>query len=1094
VAIERNWTGFEGGANDLAIQAAPFYATVVRNGTARSGQYFLRHVMPAPASYTAEGSLLRRVNGAIGAALSPGDHAQTVLRVFLRLQAPVGADGCTLCGVGAGVGLSGQLVLDPTGLFSARAAATRGASSTAALAVGRWYRVDLTLDVTAVTGSSGACTVTIAVYTAAGVLLEQVTSTGTAGCAATLPDGCTLGHCSPYFAFAYAADFDDVFWCAGDGADLPLDFPAATRIFGVVPSGQGTFADWANDWSGVAERPRGPLISYGDVITSGSQWSATTGARTTFVHAPVTAQIAAIDGLVVRAGLRGNPEGTDALLVDGDEYPVIGRQVQLYDDAANTVSAVAYGPWSLEAFDALEFGARNLRGAELSLDNIYLEVLGSARAPRLRRDGLQIHDTVGDAPSTAMCRVGDQRPVVGQPIQIGLEADTLRLAATIAGGPAAPGSFDPDAPLLFDGVIQSVDQDYEGLLTQVAWSCTAVDHVYALNARRPFGSFDGVAAHVVIETIMGTYAPAFTLDFVQLIAVPITIVFDGTDEMAACLSRIAAQLGACHWYLDGHALHFFHVGHNDGDPEPVSLLPPAPSPLSAVSSGAPQIGLVVSGWCHFSLTYVYDDGRESQASEILFIDVPGPSDTLDFTVPVGPDYFGHPVVRRYLYQFDPANTFGIQNMLIPIPDNVSTVFRLNGAGTVPYIARRPPRHYEPAPAPLAACTIALSTGNTGACSRTSGNVSYAVAFVYSTGVLSAIGAWSNIIHLAGSDDLLTITDLPIGVPNVDGAPVVYRVIYQAFSAHPAGVPFDPSSPFASVYGQFLVPDNTALTVERDLSAFNDLTPVHPAFFFPYVDYTPRRTVLPPSYGPSLEVDLTQPDPLVDGSPTLLYEDPPLRSSEDASQVRTRVFVKGAGRPLTTATVSASNSFEVDGTIFDGEGGLVVVGEAVFAYTSISGGRLWLPSGSTVGRAWPVGTVVSLWVQCDDLDAQAELGDREAVDGVPTDGIRDYVITDAALDSVARCLDRGYAELVLFARPILTVTYGTRDRKTRAGRRIAINLTDPPLVHPGLLIQEVAIDQIEASPTPTPPRYTVTASSVRFTIGDLIQRVQLIGGG
>jgi len=82
---------------------------------------------------------------------------------------------------------------------------------------------------------------------------------------------------------------------------------------------------------------------------------------------------------------------------------------------------------------------------------------------------------------------------------------------------------------------------------------------------------------------------------------------------------------------------------------------------------------------------------------------------------------------------------------------------------------------------------------------------------------------------------------------------------------------------------------------------------------------------------------------------------------------------------------------------------------------------------------------------------------------------------------------------LYARPILTVTYGSYDRKTRAGRLVPIDLTDPPLVHQGLLIQEVTIDQVEVGPMVWPPRYTVTASSVRFTLDDLLRRVQLTDG-
>src|SRR5262249_46705952 len=73
-------------------------------------------------------------------------------------------------------------------------------------------------------------------------------------------------------------------------------------------------------------------------------------------------------------------------------------------------------------------------------------------------------------------------------------------------------------------------------------------------------------------------------------------------------------------------------------------------------------------------------------------------------------------------------------------------------------------------------------------------------------------------------------------------------------------------------------------------------------------------------------------------------------------------------------------------------------------------------------------------------------------------------------------------------PIVTVVYATRDEASLPGRSVTFNLTNPPLVGT-FLIQSVEIDQIHENSTLI-PRYRVTASSVRFTLADLLQRVLL----
>jgi hypothetical protein len=135
-----------------------------------------------------------------------------------------------------------------------------------------------------------------------------------------------------------------------------------------------------------------------------------------------------------------------------------------------------------------------------------------------------------------------------------------------------------------------------------------------------------------------------------------------------------------------------------------------------------------------------------------------------------------------------------------------------------------------------------------------------------------------------------------------------------------------------------------------------------------------------------------------------------------------------------------------------------------------------------GLALPMarGASVHVWVQRDDLAAQ---GEQAARDG--SDGIIEFLITDdsrAEAALIARC----DADLTLFARPIITVVYATRDVKTKSGKRVRIAL--PALaIDQTLTIQDVTIGEIDVA-RGLPPRFTVTASSVRFSLEDTLRRL------
>lgn len=133
----------------------------------------------------------------------------------------------------------------------------------------------------------------------------------------------------------------------------------------------------------------------------------------------------------------------------------------------------------------------------------------------------------------------------------------------------------------------------------------------------------------------------------------------------------------------------------------------------------------------------------------------------------------------------------------------------------------------------------------------------------------------------------------------------------------------------------------------------------------------------------------------------------------------------------------------------------------------------------------VGTAVNIWVQRDDATAQAAFAARHG-----GSGIREGYVTNTSLRTAALVV-RVEAELDLWKDPIRTVTYATRDPHTKVGRTVTFALTRPAIAG-SFLIQQVHGD-LRPHLT-TNPLLTVTASSVRFTLEDLLRRVLLTDDG
>jgi hypothetical protein len=122
--------------------------------------------------------------------------------------------------------------------------------------------------------------------------------------------------------------------------------------------------------------------------------------------------------------------------------------------------------------------------------------------------------------------------------------------------------------------------------------------------------------------------------------------------------------------------------------------------------------------------------------------------------------------------------------------------------------------------------------------------------------------------------------------------------------------------------------------------------------------------------------------------------------------------------------------------------------------------------------------IQIWVQRDDLAAQAAM---VAYDG-GGDGIYEHIWSDErrAEASLRQVCD---AQLALYSRPLVTVTYATRDLKTKSGRLVSIRTTTPAITET-LTIQDAAISELGIRGLA--PKFTVTASTVRQSFEAVLQ--------
>lgn len=723
-----------------------------------------------------------------------------------------------------------------------------------------------------------------------------------------------------------------------------------------------------------------------------------------------------------------------------------------------------------------------------------------------RQPGITIQERMGNAPNTCTFMLDGQSypPKAGEVVQITDALDSDRL--------------------LFAGVAQTIDQIYEDQTNQLAWQVTAADYTFWLNRRRPFMSFTNTSASDVVLALCAKYAPWVDTSYVQTNLCNISVSFDGTLELGACFTTIARMLGGGHWYLSyGKVLHFFRTTGLKGTPKGSTENPEG----EVTTSTAPGRGdactasvgtfsnlaySATPGYLAIQTTFVYSNGVESGLSKLSnLVAFDGRTLAQLTNIPTGAAIGSITCVARRIYARVWASPTGIGQdpiyAIAEISDNTTTTFHCapgapadlltlaNPGVSFTGIESLPPIPFKTPPAgPSQAPGADVGSRElnevirdyfpflTTQMARGQGTYQFKTTNIYEDGTESKPSPASANVAFTGNECVRM--NVPVGEA-VGGLNVVYRRVYASYAVYPWGSLAVPWSRGNS-QSWWIIPDNTttALDIGMGFVGLNS-TP-------PEVTKVPQQQNDPCGEdGPYLEDNLPQPADLDENNDDLLRETP-LTTSYDVSQVRNRIFVRGGGTVTVTDAEAGDVTIEVaDSKALPPNGGDVIIGNNGLHAQIISVSGASADGSAVVNLASPLpmdvasGTTIRGVAIVSDPESQKFMGAIELDDdGNPTDGIHEYYIDDPSLLTYEQQVNRGFAELELFSMPIVQLRYSTRDPNTHPGRKVNVDLENPP-VHGTFLIQSVTVDQIHDESDQLMPRYTAQASSVRFELEDLL---------
>jgi hypothetical protein len=711
---------------------------------------------------------------------------------------------------------------------------------------------------------------------------------------------------------------------------------------------------------------------------------------------------------------------------------------------------------------------------------------------RTRLDGLTIRDVLNDAPDTASLTIdGSEAPQTGDRLRIVLGVDPPRR--------------------LFDGALQTVDLTYEGLPDQQRYPCTAIDESAQANRRRPFGTWTDVSASTVAAELIATFAPAFTTAHVQAGLPLVTIVLDGSEGLSGALRQLANLIGG-YFYVEDNDLHFFTTEATDA-PDAIDATPGRflDDPPITISRDASQLMTRAYGKGHGEESLADVDALDPIlpiADAVMFNPLGGQaialSQILDYTGVLpggGGSLVGPGAAPSTAPTLTPSSGTGLGTGWYGygVVDVTAAGKSLpSPVGTVQTTAALTPPSAPSAGAPLAGAPFVEA-----------GAQDYVLTFVTPTGGETLPSAPSNSVTTTPTNQIVqvAVAACPPGLTQ--------RNLYRRFNgAGTYKLVTAITNPAVTTYGDG-IPNASlgAAAPSVDTSARLQITVTAVALgASPTTSREIYRTAVQTTQAAALTAQLKLLTTIANNTSTGPYVD----STADGSLGANAPTSDTSGITFAGGQVNAGSPslLTASAAPFQSGGGWVLLGSGQAArYTGITGNTLTgipasgpgailttvlygsqvLPAPALTGvtgnaLAIPKGTPVNLWVQRDDLTAQAEQAAIDLANGVtPADGVYEGPPIVDERRGEASLIALCDATLAKRSRPLVTVTYATRDPKTKSGKTIHVNLTTPPIGPLDLTIQEVTIDQIGVA-AGTLPRFSVTASNERFSLDDLLRQL------
>lgn len=734
---------------------------------------------------------------------------------------------------------------------------------------------------------------------------------------------------------------------------------------------------------------------------------------------------------------------------------------------------------------------------------VITKVAGALVAPL--RDSISIRDILNAAPNTGSASFL-AAPVHGQSIVMGL------------------GSLDPE-DLIFGGEIQTNEQTYEDSSTNgTRYPVSLIDYTFVVNKRRPFGTWVNVSASIIARYLVAVYAPTCTTNNVAVELPAISIIFDGSEDFMTCYGRIANAInGRC--YID-----YSRDLHLSVAPESTDV----PDPIDSTHGALNNPPLRFSTDLSQARTRVYGRGHgEAAPTDVAIGETIVPIvDAVMFNSSGGSAVCGITAdgSKGEVFTYAGKQAGGNGSLVGPgaapsaAPVAAAAVGSGLGTGVYQYAYTDVTASGESLPSPLGSVStgplptpttaIGVAAFEDGVGYTAAGfNVGDTVSFVYTwspddTGTHetspSPAGSITLVQHGGSSPGFMQNVRLTIYYSpdpnvqylhvwaNVNGAGYNYKILFGPIPNNTAG---------SSVFSYLFTFGVSAIALPSPAANLNQVS--LSAIATGPAAVTSRKVYRTAVGASQLKLLST----IANNTATTLTDsaaDSALGANVPTSDTSALSLVAGQVNAGSTSLLTASAG------PFSTSGGWVSLGSQTVRYTGISGNSLTgipasgagsiintvvygspvLPAPALTGvnrnnglrRAIAKGSTIHIFVQRDDLSAQAALGLLELDEnGNPTDGIREYFIVDERRgeDSLNALCD---ADLAQQARPVVLVQYTTRDVKSRSGKPVSIDTLGVSGV---FMIQEVSITFEE-----TLPRFAVKASSTRFTFEDLLMNVAL----